>query len=75
MREEGLTGVWGGQGALPDVGLVVVTDNKKTTFFNAKTGKPVSDRPAGDYADLSSSQRFVIATNEDTSTMWAVVDK
>lgn len=75
MREEGLTGVWGGQGALPDVGLVVVTDNKKTTFFDAKTGKPVSDRPAGDYADLSSSQRFVIATNEDTSTMWAVVDK
>ncbi|MEY8570362.1 outer membrane protein assembly factor BamB family protein [Brevibacterium linens] len=75
MREEGETGSWGGQGVLPDVGLIVVTDNKKTTFFNAKTGKPVSDHPAGDYADLSSSQRFVIATNEDTSTMWAVVDK
>lgn len=75
LRDEGETGRWGGQGVLPDLGLIVVTDNKKTTFFEAKTGKPVSDHPAGDYADLSSSQRFVIATNEDTSTMWAVVDK
>jgi outer membrane protein assembly factor BamB len=75
MREEGATGSWGGQGVLPDLGLIVVTDNKKTTFFNAMTGKPVSDHPAGDYADLSTSGRFAIATNEDTSTMWAVVDR
>lgn len=75
LREEGETGSWGGQGVLPDVGLVVVTDNKKTTFFNAKTGKPVSDHPAGDYAELTSSGRFAIATDEDTSTMWAVIDK
>lgn len=75
LREEGETGSWGGQGVLPDVGLIVVTDNKKTTFFNAKTGKPVSDHAAGDYAELTSSGRFAIATNEDTSTMWAVVDR
>ncbi|GAA1512627.1 PQQ-binding-like beta-propeller repeat protein [Brevibacterium permense] len=75
LREEGETGSWGGQGVLPDLGLIVVTDNKKTTFFNAKTGKPVSDHPAGDYAELTSSGRFAIATNEDTSTMWAVVDR
>ncbi|WP_166821730.1 outer membrane protein assembly factor BamB family protein [Brevibacterium limosum] len=74
LKEEGETGRWGGQGILPDLGLIVVTDNKKTTFFDAKTGKPVSDHPAGDYSDQSSSGRFVIATNEDTSTMWAVVD-
>lgn len=75
LREEGETGSWGGQGVLRDLGLIVVTDNKKTTFFNAKTGKPVSDHPAGDYSDLSTSGRFAIATNEDTSTMWGVVDR
>ncbi|MGC2939196.1 MULTISPECIES: PQQ-binding-like beta-propeller repeat protein [unclassified Brevibacterium] len=75
LKEEGETGYWGGQGVLPDLGLIVVTDHKKTTFFEVKTGKPVSDHPAGDYSDLSSSGRFVIATNEDTSTMWAVVDQ
>jgi hypothetical protein len=69
------SGRWGGQGVLPDVGLVVLADNKKTTFFEAKTGKPVSDHSVGDYADLTSSQRFVVVSSEEKSTMWAVVDK
>src|SRR5699024_2051776 len=75
LREPGNVGQWGGQGALPDLGLVVLADNKKMTFFDAKTGKPVSDHSVGDYADLTSSQRFVVVGGEEKSTMRAVVEK
>src|SRR5699024_6486920 len=71
LREPGNVGQWGGQGALPDLGLVVLADNKKMTFFDAKTGKPVSDHSVGDYADLTSSQRFVVVGGEEKSTMRA----
>lgn len=69
------SGRWGGQGVLPDLGLIVLADNKKTTFFEAKTGKSVSDHSVGDYAELTSSQRFVVVGGEEKSTMWSVVEK
>ena len=75
LREPGNVGQWGGQGALPDLGLVVLADKKKMTFFDAKTGKPVSDHSVGDYADLTSSQRFVVVGGEEKSTMRSVVEK
>lgn len=72
--ESGMSPTWGGQGALPDLGLVGVTDSKKTSFFEADTGKLVDEHKAGDYAQLSSGHRFLVVADEETSMMWAVVD-
>lgn len=72
--ESGMSPTWGGQGALPDLGLVGVTDSKKTSFFEADTGKLVDEHTAGEYAQLSSGHRFLVVADEETSTMWAVVD-
>lgn len=66
---------WGGQGVLPDLGLVVVTDAGATRFFAAATGRQVSEEPASEFAALSSSRRFVLVSDEDSTTMWAVVDR
>lgn len=65
---------WGGQGVLPELGLVVITDNKKTSFYESATGKHVTDHPAGEYARLSSGQRVALVAEEESTTMWSVVE-
>lgn len=65
---------WGGQGVLPELGLVIVTDSKKTSFYESETGKLVDDHPASEYARLSSGQRVVLVADEASTTMWSVVE-
>lgn len=65
---------WGGQGVLPELGLVVVTDNKKTSFYESTTGKLIDDHPASEYARLSSGQRVALVADEESTTMWSVVE-
>lgn len=65
---------WGGQGVLPDVGLVVVTDNKKTNFYDLETGKLVDAQKAEEYDQLTSGYSTVLVAGEKSTTMWAVVD-
>lgn len=65
---------WGGQGVLPELGLVVITDNKKTSFYETATGKVVDDHPASEYARLSSGKRVALVADEASTTMWSVVE-
>lgn len=65
---------WGGQGVLPELGLVIVTDSKKTSFYESETGKLVDDYPASEYARLSSGKRVALVADEQSTTMWSVVD-
>lgn len=65
---------WGGQGVLPELGLVLVTDNKKTSFYESATGKLVDDFRASEYARLSSGKRVALVADEESTTMWSVVD-
>ncbi|MCU4296139.1 hypothetical protein D3I60_03405 [Brevibacterium permense] len=66
---------WGGQGVLPDVGLVVLTDNKKTSFYDTDTGRLVDEHKADEYDQLTSGFSTVLVAGEKSTTMWAVVDK
>ncbi|SDS09022.1 PQQ-like domain-containing protein [Brevibacterium siliguriense] len=66
---------WGGQGVLPDVGLVVLTDNKKTSFYDMDTGRLVDEHKADEYDQLTSGFSTVLVAGETSTTMWAVVDK
>lgn len=66
---------WGGQGVLPDLGLVVVTDAGTTRFYEAATGREVSEKQTSEFASLSSSRRFVLVSDEDSTTMWVVIDR
>lgn len=66
---------WGGQGYLPEVDLIAVTDDKKTSFYTATTGEFVNEHPAGEYASLSSGRRVVLVTDENSTTLWSVVDR
>lgn len=66
---------WGGQGVIPELGLVVVTDAGWTRFYESATGKTVSERKGSEFAALSSGRRFVLVSDEDSTTMWAVVDR
>lgn len=66
---------WGGQGVIPELGLVVVTDAGWTRFYDSATGKTVSERKGSEFAALSSGRRFVLVSDEDSTTMWAVVDR
>src|SRR5699024_10264504 len=75
LRQPGHAGQWGGQGARPERGLVARADTERLAFFDAKTGVPVSAHWVGDYAALTSSQRFVVVGGEEKSTMRAVVEK
>lgn len=65
---------WGGQGVLPELDLVIVTDSKKTSFYESETGKLVDDHPASEYARLSSGQRVALVADEESTTMWSVVE-
>lgn len=65
---------WGGQGVLAELGLVVVADNKKTSFYESATGKFVDEHPAGEYARLSSGKRVALVADEASTTMWSVVE-
>ncbi len=61
---------WGGQGVIPELGLVVVTDAGWTRFYDSATGKTVSERKESEFAALSSGRRFVLVSDEDSTTMW-----
>lgn len=64
---------WGGQGVLPDVGLVVITDNKRTSFYDSETGELVDEHKADEYDELTSGYSTVLVAGEKSTTMWAVV--
>lgn len=65
---------WGGQGVFPELGLVIVTDNKKTSFYESDTGKLVDEHPASEYAQLRSGKRVALVAGEESTTMWSVVE-
>lgn len=65
---------WGGEGVLPDVGLVVLTDNKKTSFYDSDTGRLVEEHKADQYDELTSGYSTILVAGEKSTTMWAVVD-
>ena len=60
---------------LPDLGVVVVTDAGTTRFYEAATGREVSEKQTSEFASLSSSRRFVLVSDEDSTTMWVVIDR
>ncbi|MCM1011327.1 MULTISPECIES: PQQ-binding-like beta-propeller repeat protein [unclassified Brevibacterium] len=66
---------WGGQGVLPELGLVVVTDAQTTSFYDAATGRTMSEHPAPEFATLTSGSRFALVSGDRSTTMWAVVDR
>lgn len=63
---------WGGQGYLPDLDLVPVVDDGELTFYDAATGEAHDSLDVADFASLSSTTRFLLVTEDQTSRLWTV---
>lgn len=63
---------WGGQGYLPDLDLVPVVDDGELTFYDAATGEVRDSVGVADVASLSSTTRFLLVTEDQTSRLWTI---